>query len=152
MDMGAVARPRDPPREVMMPALIRSRRVASTALSSAALVLLGSGKITKWAADAVRPGQVTAKEVGDVYALRGQVKPPPQEPVAAPGEPEASGHARTSMTHAAELADRPAAEVIAAVNDLSTDELRLLLEHEESHKRRKSVIDAIERAADQHVR
>ena len=134
-----------------MPALTRTRRVTSIALSGVAHVLLGTAKVARWAAEAVKPGQVTADDIAAVYESRGRVETPPQQPVAEAWEPEAPTHARVSATHVAELAERPASEVIARVDALSTDELRLLLEHEESHKRRKSVIDAIERAAEAHV-
>lgn len=57
---------------------------------------------------------------------------------------------RRAATVVGELAQRPAQEVIAQVEQLSTDELRRLLEHEQAGKQRKTVIDAIERAVDAH--
>lgn len=72
----------------------------------------------------------------------GAVRQPPTEPV-----PEVPDHARTSETHTEELAARPANEVIAAIPGLSTDELGRLYEHELATKRRKTVLEAIERSA-----
>lgn len=71
------------------------------------------------------------------------VTEPPTEPV-----PDVPMHARTHETHAEELAARTAAEVIAAVPQLSTDELGRLYEQELATKRRKTVLEAIERSAD----
>jgi hypothetical protein len=132
-----------------MPVLIRTRRIASGALSAGAVVLRGAARVTRLAADVVRPGHVAADDVADLYELRGRPAPPPQEPVAPAPEPVT--HARTSPSHIAALAERPVSEVIAELDNLSTDELRLLLEHEEAHKRRKTLIEAIERSAEQHV-
>lgn len=69
----------------------------------------------------------------------GRVSAPPTDPV-----PMVDPHARTYETHAAELADRPAAQLIRAIRDLSTDELRGLYEHEQANKKRKSVLKEIE--------
>jgi hypothetical protein len=63
----------------------------------------------------------------------------PADPV-----PMVDPHARTYETHAAELADKPAAQLIRAIRDLSTDELRSLYEHEQANKKRKSVLREIE--------
>lgn len=54
---------------------------------------------------------------------------------------------RRSESHVAELAARPVAEVVAAVESLSTDELRELTEYETAHRNRKTVLRAVERAA-----
>jgi hypothetical protein len=69
----------------------------------------------------------------------GRVSAPPTDPVAM-----VDPHARTYETHAAELADKPAAQLIRAIRDLSTDELRGLYEHEQANKKRKSVLKEIE--------
>jgi len=69
----------------------------------------------------------------------GRVSSPPTDPVAM-----VDTHARTYETHAAELADKPAAQLIRAIRDLSTDELRGLYEHEQANKKRKSVLKEIE--------
>ncbi|HWH31654.1 MAG TPA: hypothetical protein VNU01_03180, partial [Egibacteraceae bacterium] len=69
----------------------------------------------------------------------GEVLQAPTEPV-----PLVDTHARTFETHAEELADKPAADVIRAARDLSTDELRALYEYEQGHKKRKTVLQEIE--------
>lgn len=69
----------------------------------------------------------------------GRVSVPPTDPV-----PMVDPHARTYATHAAELADKPAPQLIVAIRDLSTDELRGLYEHEQANKKRKSVLKEIE--------
>ncbi len=38
-----------------------------------------------------------------------------------------------------------ASAVVAAVDDLSTDELRLLVEYETTHRNRRTVLQAVER-------
>ena len=55
-------------------------------------------------------------------------------------------HVRTSASHIEDLAAKPVSQVVAAVSDLSTDELRLLTEHELAHKNRRTVLTAIEKA------
>ena len=91
-----------------------------------------------WAGDYEAVGEAwAAGEVGVV----GDVEAPPTEPVAGVDE-----HARTSETHVEELADKPAAQVISAVEELSTDELERLYRHEQGHKQRKTVLAAIERS------
>jgi hypothetical protein len=71
----------------------------------------------------------------------GRIVEPPPTPVL-----DETPHVRTSATHIEELAAKPAAEVIAAVSSLSTDELRLLTEYELDHKNRRTVMAAIEKA------
>ena len=70
---------------------------------------------------------------------QGAVLQAPTEPV-----PMVDQHRRTFETHAAELAERSAGDVINAVASLSTDDLRLLYEHEQANKKRKTVLKAIE--------
>lgn len=53
---------------------------------------------------------------------------------------------RTSESHTEEMANQPAAAVIRAVREASTDDLERLYDHERSHRARKSVLAAIERA------
>jgi hypothetical protein len=60
--------------------------------------------------------------------------------------PEGPDRARTYETHVEELADKTASEIAAEVPELSTDELRRLYEHEEANKKRKTVLQAVERA------
>jgi hypothetical protein len=74
---------------------------------------------------------------------------PPEErrlDIAATEVAPPSAHVREPESHAAELADNPADEVVRAVADLSTDELEQLYDHESTHKNRKTVLKAIERA------
>jgi hypothetical protein len=96
-------------------------------------------------------GPRRAEPAGDTAGVVG-IAPRDREEVA--GRSGAFGdaaHARTSPSHMAAFAERPASEVIAEMDDLSTDELRLLLEHEQGHRRRKSVLAAIERAGAEHA-
>ncbi|HWB71860.1 MAG TPA: hypothetical protein VG452_06560 [Egibacteraceae bacterium] len=70
-----------------------------------------------------------------------RVETPPTVPA-----PEGPDRVRSPETHIAELAEGSADEVVRALPGLSTDELRLLYEHETSHQSRPSVLDAVERA------
>lgn len=70
---------------------------------------------------------------------QGAVLQAPTAPV-----PMVEQHVRTFETHAAELAAKSAGDVINAIATLSTDDLRLLYEHEQGDKKRKSVLKAIE--------
>ncbi len=72
----------------------------------------------------------------------GTVQEPTRTPIL-----DDSPHLRTFESHIEELASKPAAQVIAGIDSLSTDELRLLTEYETTHRNRKSVLAAIERAA-----
>ena len=81
-------------------------------------------------------------EVADDVETRGRVVEPPPTPLL-----DETPHVRTSESHIEELASKPAAQVVAAVADLSTDELRLLTEYEMAHKNRRTVMAAIEKAA-----
>ncbi len=56
------------------------------------------------------------------------------------------GRARTTESHTEELANQPAAAVIRAVRQASTDDLERLYDYEQAHRARKSVLAAIERA------
>ena len=80
-------------------------------------------------------------DLADEVPQRGRVVEPPPTPVL-----DETPHLRTSESHIEELAAKPAAQVAAAVADLSTDELRLLTEYEMAHKNRRTVLTAIERA------
>lgn len=71
----------------------------------------------------------------------GRVVEPPATPLL-----DETPHVRTSESHVEELAAQPATAVVSAVADLSTDELRLLTEYEMSHKNRRTVLAAIEKA------
>ncbi len=56
------------------------------------------------------------------------------------------GEARTYESHIAELADHNVATVVREIQDLSTEELGQLFEYESAHRKRKTVLQAIERA------
>ena len=71
---------------------------------------------------------------------------PDAQETAAAEPPEPDPDQRSRENRIAKLASRPVSVVVAAMNNLSTDELRLLYEYESSHKARKTVLAAIERA------
>jgi hypothetical protein len=58
-----------------------------------------------------------------------------------------NGAARTYESHIAEIADHNVATVVREIQDLSTEELGQLFEYESAHRKRKTVLQAIERAA-----
>lgn len=134
--------------------MMRVRGVASTVLSGTASVLGVAAAGVERAAQAMRPADghgrdgptTTAEDIAEAYDARGRVRQPSTETI-----PRVPVRESSPPTHVAEIAERPAGEVTAAVTDLSTDELRLLLEHERANKNRKTVIAAIERAAEQHA-
>ncbi|MDQ3538795.1 MAG: hypothetical protein M3415_08380 [Actinomycetota bacterium] len=80
--------------------------------------------------------QVVAEDLGRVTATADEL-----------ATSDAPDHQRRASSHIEELAERPASEVIAAIADLSTDELRLLTEYELAHRKRKTVLAALEQAA-----
>jgi hypothetical protein len=133
-----------------------ARHAASTALNGAALVLAGTAKVVEVAAHQVRPrpgaptapARTTAGEAPPRFEPT-VVGPAPSEP---PPAPERSPVMRPDASRVEELAERPAAQIIDQIDDLSTEELRLLLDHEQAHKRRKTVLRAIESAAAEHAR
>jgi hypothetical protein len=59
----------------------------------------------------------------------------------------AGGQARTYESHIAELADQNVSAVVRGIQDLSTEELGQLFDYESAHRKRKTVLQAIERAA-----
>jgi hypothetical protein len=133
-----------------MPFLVRATKsAASLALSGSSQLLGAASRLAQAAAEAVRPDDRPvsreARAVVESFEERGRVVE------RAPAENAEITRARVPATHVAELADRPAAEVVEAVDDLSTDELRLLLEHEQANRRRKTVLAAIEQAAAAHA-
>ena len=149
----------------------RVRRVAAGALSAAAGVLGLTARMAEQGASLLRgastpqapeeampwdrprpaPAGATAPEASARDASAPE-EAAPQAPrreatAAEPAEPDLDRPwVRSPETHAAALVARPAAEVIAAVDDLSTDELRALYEQESKTKKRKSVLAAIEQA------
>lgn len=136
-----------------------ARATASTALAAAAKALAVGSRLADQVAGRVRPDTSPAGDDGraeaaqeqpapspDREAARGAVRTLPTEPV-----PEVPTHARTYETHVGELAAGTAAQVLAVIPELSTDELGRLYEHESANKKRKTVLTAIERAADPRV-
>jgi hypothetical protein len=126
----------------------RTQSLAATALTGTATVLSTVAKLAGETAGLLRPSEnggaaeaVTADDIADTYEQRGAVKPRTQVSV-----PDVPAHAQVPASHAAEIADGTVAQVTAAIPELSTDELRMLLEHETAHKNRRGVLDAIEQA------
>jgi hypothetical protein len=81
-----------------------------------------------------------SKGSGPAIETRGEVKEPTTVDV-----PDVT-HASKPRSHAAEHAQGTVADVVARIPELSTDELRLLIEHESVTKKRKGVLDAVEQA------
>ena len=131
------------------------RNTIGTALSGAAKVLGVGSKLLETTAKSLRPR--TAPDIParqqDTPAVdrptvirldddrRGRIVEPDPTPLL-----DEQPHLRTSESHISELASKSAGEVIAAVGGLSTDELRLLIEYEQSHRNRRTVMAAIEKA------
>lgn len=137
------------------------RNALGTAVGGTAQVLSLASKVLDVTAKSLRPDGANSErsvqsaprsqptgtaaviaDVADDVDTRGRVVEPAPTPML-----DETPHVRTSETHIEELAAKPAAQVVAAVADLSTDELRLLTEYEMAHKNRRTVIAAIERAA-----
>jgi hypothetical protein len=136
------------------------RSSVSSAMSVTAKVLSVAAEVTTAVARRARPGRspqgrsarveqqpatpeaVSPEQLSEALPeTEATVSPPPTEPV-----PDGPSHVRTAETHAEELALKPASQVIEAVAELSTDELGRLYEHEAAHKKRKTVLKAIEKA------
>ncbi|HVM13746.1 MAG TPA: hypothetical protein VM287_05380, partial [Egibacteraceae bacterium] len=138
------------------------RKTAAGALSAAATAMKLGARISGQVAEMLRTpeGQrtgATPEKTDEVLEIVGQdrqtdaaaratVTEPPTEP-----SPAGPSHVRTSETHVEELASGTASEVIAAIPDLSTEELGRLHEHESANKNRKTVLAAIERAGHSHA-
>jgi hypothetical protein len=95
----------------------------------------------------VAPGAHPEDVVADLDTEQPLVVSGGPDPVTASAPAEPVTEAMTEEGIAA-LAERNAADVIAAVPALSTQELRLLLEHETANKNRKTVLQAVEAAAE----
>lgn len=98
----------------------------------------GSGPATPEAAARDAEAAVTGAGVTGVDPA---AEPPPTVPA-----PEGPDHARVAETHIAELGDRSVADILDEIPNLSTDELEQLYAYEVTHKDRKTVRRAIERA------
>jgi hypothetical protein len=129
--------------------------------SAAAAGLTGVAKVLRTGADAVggmaalikpgkdarrtpdeRPGRAAGTVTADDIAAADPGRVKEASRVDVPGITRVSA----APTHTAEMAEGTVAEVVKAIDGLSTDELRLLLEHESATKKRKGVLDAIEQA------
>ena len=131
------------------------RNTIGTALAGTAKMLGVGSKLLETTAKSLRPGtapdtparQQDTPAVADPMVIRldddrrGRVVKPDPTPLL-----DEQPHLRTSESHISELASKSAGEVIAAVGGLSTDELRLLTEYEQSHRNRRTVMAAIEKA------
>ncbi|MDP8978609.1 MAG: hypothetical protein M3N17_08585 [Actinomycetota bacterium] len=93
---------------------------------------------------AVAPPTHPEEVVGDLDSEEPLVVSGP-DPVVTPPESVPEGMTEGEI---AALAERNAPDVVAVVPDLSTRELRLLLEHETANKNRKTVLRAVEAAAE----
>ena len=149
------------------------RKTIGGAFAGSAQVLSVASKLLDATAKTLRPGSREGNDAADTPPRVERVPAPP--PADGPSEPigteaaviaavEAAPepgriveppptplldevpHMRTSATHIEELAAKPVGQVVAAIADLSTDELRLLTEYELEHKNRRTVMVAIERA------
>jgi hypothetical protein len=134
------------------------RNTIGTALSGTAKVLAVGSKLLDATARTLRPDGTAVEEV---RRPRPVADPISAAPTITLGDDDPRGrvvdsaptplldetpHVRTSASHIEDLAAKPATEVTAAVSGLSTDELRLLTEYEMSHKNRRTVLTAIEKA------
>ncbi|CAN5597424.1 hypothetical protein BH24ACT14_BH24ACT14_11430 [soil metagenome] len=102
-------------------------------------VLAGSAKVLSFTSKLLDLTARTLRTPGPTQA-------PPDEPAPTTAA-DTPDHQRQASSHIEELAQRPASEVTAAIGDLSTDELRLLTEYELAHRKRKTVLAALEQAA-----
>ena len=127
------------------------RTTVGTVIAGGAQALSVASKLLDATARALRPDSdgATLTNAPD------EPLPRPTQPVAERGrviEPDPTPmldetpHVRTSASHIEDIAAKPVGQVVAAVADLSTDELRLLTEHELAHKNRRTVLTAIEKA------
>lgn len=127
------------------------RSAASTALAVAAKAMAVGSRAVDRVAGLVRPeaaspdggGRGRPEPTPSPDPARGAVRTPPTEHV-----PQVPTHTRTYETHVEELAAGTAAEVLAVIPELSTDELGRLYEHELANKKRKTVLASVERATD----
>jgi len=140
--------------------------MAHRSLGTFALLMGGAAKLAESTARRFAPpGPEDDQERPESRLPPPTFTPPPADPGAVTPEtvgavttsPEAGnvvdltldedGHGRTSESHIAELANRPAQTVVKAVANLSTEELGELFEYESTHRKRATVLAAIERAA-----
>lgn len=147
------------------------RSTLSQALSGTAAALSLTSRVLEVTAEVVRPSRPAADEppagaepepTDADLGLGGDRNAPPPAPDV--GEPAAveeltdaelglapvdgaddAAHSRSPESSIEALAMQSASAVVAAVDDLSTDELRLLVEYETTHRNRRTVLQAVER-------
>ena len=139
------------------------RRLTHRTLGTIALVMGGGAKLAESTARRFAPASLGTDPGSRVPpptftpqpANPGEVSPESVGAVTTSPEPskvvdltiDEDGRARTAESHIAELANRPAQTVVKAVANLSTEELGELFDYESTHRKRATVLSAIERAA-----
>lgn len=134
-------------------------RGTAGALAASAVALRSTAMLAELAARTLSPRPLPTSrpspppERGAVPGLAG---PAPEAPPASAQPPLLSGtedtlgvedgHVRRPESSAADLAAQPSAAVLQAIGGLSTDELSALFDYEQTHRRRKTVLTAIEAA------
>jgi hypothetical protein len=98
---------------------------------------------------AVDADLVTDADFGSDAALAATAAtlPPQPDETAITADLPSAGQARTYESHIAELADQNVSAVVRGIQDLSTEELGQLFDYESAHRKRRTVLQAIERAA-----
>lgn len=135
------------------------RRGAAGALALAGGVLAFQARLLTAGAALLRPDEdddefgphdepAVRPEPATVTTLPTPTPPPVVDPVVQELDVvlEDGGRVSAPESHIAEVAGRPAAAVVRAIADMSTDELEALIEYEAEHRNRKSVLAAIARA------
>lgn len=158
--MGTTSDPHAHARSDPMSATLKDRvtTIAAVALAGTAQALSAVAKVAGGAASTLQPdGQDRERParkgqerdapasragtaVAESFDQRGSVGRRTQVAV-----PEVR-HATAAPSHIAEVAGGTVADVVGRIPELSTDELRLLIEHETTHKNRKGVLNAVEQA------
>ncbi|MPZ86548.1 MAG: hypothetical protein GEU81_00480 [Nitriliruptorales bacterium] len=140
-------------------ALTKVRREGPAALLTSVSAILSRGselaeagarKLSPTPAQQERSATAPRPTIGadDPAATAGEAPADIGQPTTAvPGPLDEQGHARTYESHIAELATRNVAGVVKQIPDLSTEELGQLFEYESAHRKRKTVLQAIERAS-----
>ncbi len=146
------------------------RSIPAGILAGASAVLAGASKLAEIGARRLAPPaspERTEILVDEPVVSRTATPPAPEPPVYAAGESIGSaldadlgtdaaeraedidddGRARTYESHIAELAEQNVSAVVRGIQDLSTEELGELFDYESAHRKRKTVLQAIERAA-----
>ena len=123
------------------------RTLPSLALSAAATTLRLLASINETLAHRLNPGQPAPPPTATAPSAPASPAPVPQrEQPTAVAAPPAAGAPATSVDIAT-LAAKPAPQVIAAIDTLSTSELGDLYIHEAGNRRRRTVLAALETAS-----